>query len=208
MVPGSLSRRTLAGVRIGSVWTNGSVRSTVCRPWCAAEDLGRGRSGASMVARWARAVLYDCAISWRAGDADEDDERPRPVEANLYGWRASDAVRRALWLDDTPSPLRRCAGRPAVLDGPANGSSRHARREHDHRPELDRRAEAESAAEMSAPPARESVAEYVRGAVRQRAEAASRSPGERHIAAAHVAVPAPTNASIRRAFARGGRRTS
>lgn len=50
--------------------------------------------------------------------------------------------------------------------------------------------------------ARESVAEYVRGAVRQRAQAASQSPWERHLGSADVAVPAPTNANIRRAFAR------
>jgi hypothetical protein len=62
--------------------------------------------------------------------------------------------------------------------------------------------------EEAAAAARESVAEYVRGAVRQRAEAASQSPWERHLGAARVAVPAPTNANIRRAFARRGRRTS
>jgi hypothetical protein len=60
--------------------------------------------------------------------------------------------------------------------------------------------------ERAAAAARESVAEYVRGAVRQRAEAASQSPWERHLGAANVAVTAPTNANIRRAFARRGRR--
>ena len=56
--------------------------------------------------------------------------------------------------------------------------------------------------EKAAAAARESVAEYVRGAVRQRAQAASHSPWERHLGSADVAVPAPTNANIRRAFAR------
>ena len=50
--------------------------------------------------------------------------------------------------------------------------------------------------------ARESVADYVRRAVRQRAQAASRSPWEPHLGSANVAVSAPTNANIRRAFAR------
>ena len=49
--------------------------------------------------------------------------------------------------------------------------------------------------------AKESVAEYVRGAVRQRTEAASQSPWERHLGSANVVIPAPTNANIRRAFA-------
>jgi uncharacterized protein (DUF1778 family) len=60
--------------------------------------------------------------------------------------------------------------------------------------------------EKAAAAARESVAEYVRGAVRQRAEATSHSAWERHLGAADVAVPAPTNANLRRAFARRGRR--
>jgi uncharacterized protein len=42
--------------------------------------------------------------------------------------------------------------------------------------------------------------------VRQRAEAASDSPWDRHLGSANVEVPAPTNANIRRAFARRGRR--
>lgn len=61
--------------------------------------------------------------------------------------------------------------------------------------------------EKAAAAARESVAEYVRGAVRQRAEAASQSLWERHLGAADVEVAAPTNVNIRRAFARRGRRT-
>ena len=56
--------------------------------------------------------------------------------------------------------------------------------------------------EKAAAAAREAVAEYVRGAVRQRAQAASHSPWEPHLGAANVAVPAPTNANVRRAFAR------
>jgi hypothetical protein len=60
--------------------------------------------------------------------------------------------------------------------------------------------------EKAASAARESVAEYVRGAVRQRAEAASQSPWERHLGSANVTVPEPTNANIRRAFARRRRR--
>ncbi len=56
--------------------------------------------------------------------------------------------------------------------------------------------------EQAAAAAKESVAEYVRGAVRQRAQAASQSPWEPLLGSADVAVPAPTNANIRRAFAR------
>jgi hypothetical protein len=56
--------------------------------------------------------------------------------------------------------------------------------------------------EAAAAVARESVAEYVRRAVRQRTEAASRSPWDRHLGSADVAVAAPTNANVRRAFAR------
>ncbi|OFW03201.1 MAG: hypothetical protein A3I61_01515 [Acidobacteria bacterium RIFCSPLOWO2_02_FULL_68_18] len=56
--------------------------------------------------------------------------------------------------------------------------------------------------ERAAAAARETVAEYVRGAVRQRAQAASHSPWETHLGSADVAVPAPTNANVRRAFAR------
>ena len=55
--------------------------------------------------------------------------------------------------------------------------------------------------EKAAAAARESVAEYVRGAVRQRAQAARQSPWEPHLGSANVSVPAPTNANIRRAFA-------
>jgi hypothetical protein len=61
--------------------------------------------------------------------------------------------------------------------------------------------------EEAAAAARESVAEYVREAVRQRAKGASKSPWERHLGSANVTVPAPTNANVRRAFARQSRRT-
>jgi hypothetical protein len=54
--------------------------------------------------------------------------------------------------------------------------------------------------------ARETLAEYVRGAVRKREQAASQSPWEPHLGSADVAVPAPTNANIRRAFARRRKR--
>jgi hypothetical protein len=60
--------------------------------------------------------------------------------------------------------------------------------------------------EKAAAVVRESVAEYVREAVRQRTEAANQSPWERHLGSANVAIPPPTNANIRRAFARRGRR--
>jgi hypothetical protein len=63
-------------------------------------------------------------------------------------------------------------------------------------------AEEKARLEKAAAAARESVAEYVRGAVRQRAQAASRSPWEPHFGSADVAVPAPTNANTRSAFAR------
>jgi hypothetical protein len=56
--------------------------------------------------------------------------------------------------------------------------------------------------EKAAAAAKESVAEYVRGAVRQRAAAARRSPWEPHLGSVDVAVPPPTNANIRRAYAR------
>jgi hypothetical protein len=62
--------------------------------------------------------------------------------------------------------------------------------------------------EKAAAAASESVADYVRGAVRQRAEAASQSPWARHLGSANVALPAPTNANIRRAFSRRAGRKS
>ncbi|MBI2948876.1 MAG: hypothetical protein HYY23_14645 [Verrucomicrobia bacterium] len=54
--------------------------------------------------------------------------------------------------------------------------------------------------EKAAAKVKETVAEYVRKAVRQRAQAGEVSPWEKHLASADVAVPAPTNANIRRAF--------
>jgi hypothetical protein len=60
--------------------------------------------------------------------------------------------------------------------------------------------------ERAAAAVNETVAEFVRGAVRQRAEAASQSPWDRHLGSATREVPPPTNANIRRAFGRRGRR--
>ncbi len=53
---------------------------------------------------------------------------------------------------------------------------------------------------------KETVGEYVRKAVRQRTQAGKASAWERHIGSADVAVPPPTNANIRRAFAKRRRR--
>jgi hypothetical protein len=55
--------------------------------------------------------------------------------------------------------------------------------------------------EKAAAEVRETVAEYVRKAVRQRTQSSGTSPWEKHLGAADVAVAAPTNANIRRAFA-------
>jgi hypothetical protein len=55
--------------------------------------------------------------------------------------------------------------------------------------------------EKAAAEVRESVAEYVRKAVRQRTQGAGGSPWEKHLGSARMAVPPPTNANIRRAFA-------
>jgi hypothetical protein len=59
--------------------------------------------------------------------------------------------------------------------------------------------------EQAAAAANESVADYVRGAVRRRTESSRQSPWDRHLGSADVAVPAPTNSNIRRAFARRAR---
>jgi hypothetical protein len=64
------------------------------------------------------------------------------------------------------------------------------------------KAELERAAAM----AKETVAEYVRKAVRQRAEAAGASPWEQLLGSVDVRVPAPTNANVRRAMSRGRRK--
>jgi hypothetical protein len=56
--------------------------------------------------------------------------------------------------------------------------------------------------EEAAAAAHETVADYVRNAVRQRAEAHSRSPWTRHFGSARVAVPPPTNANVRRVMTR------
>ncbi len=54
--------------------------------------------------------------------------------------------------------------------------------------------------EEAAAAAQESVAEYVRNAVRQRGDSSRRSPWERHLGSADVTVPPPTNDNVRRAF--------
>ncbi|HTV39155.1 MAG TPA: hypothetical protein VMF08_01160 [Candidatus Sulfotelmatobacter sp.] len=54
--------------------------------------------------------------------------------------------------------------------------------------------------EQAAAQVRESVAEYVRKAVRQRAQAGTVSPWDKHLGSADVTVPAPTNANVRRAY--------
>jgi hypothetical protein len=56
--------------------------------------------------------------------------------------------------------------------------------------------------EKAAAGERETVAEYVRKAVRQRTEGGGRSPWEKHFGTAKVAVAPPTSANVRRAFAR------
>jgi hypothetical protein len=43
------------------------------------------------------------------------------------------------------------------------------------------------------------MAEYVRGAVRQRSKAGAASPWDKHLGSAKVTVPPPTNANVRRA---------
>lgn len=60
--------------------------------------------------------------------------------------------------------------------------------------------------EKAATEVKETVAEYVRKAVRQRSHAGQASLWEPHLGSADVAVPVPTNANIRRAFANRRRR--
>jgi len=55
--------------------------------------------------------------------------------------------------------------------------------------------------EKAAAAAQETVAEYVRNAVRQRGQTSSKSPWEKHLGSAPIIVPPPTNANVRRAFA-------
>ena len=55
--------------------------------------------------------------------------------------------------------------------------------------------------ERAAAKAKETVADYVRRAVRVRVQNGSVSPWEKHIASVNLAVPPPTNVNIRRAFA-------
>ena len=56
--------------------------------------------------------------------------------------------------------------------------------------------------EKAAAQVRESVADYVRKAVRQRVQGGGVSPWEKHIGSADITVPPPTNVNIRRAFVR------
>ena len=60
--------------------------------------------------------------------------------------------------------------------------------------------------EKAAAAVKETVAEYVRNAVRERAKARGASPWEKHLGAADVAVPVPTNVNVRRAFSESRRR--
>lgn len=56
--------------------------------------------------------------------------------------------------------------------------------------------------EKSAADASESLADYVRKAVRESAQGSGASPWDKHIGSADVAVDPPTNTNIRRAFDR------
>jgi hypothetical protein len=56
--------------------------------------------------------------------------------------------------------------------------------------------------EKAAAAVKETVAEYVRKAVSLRTQLGESSPWDKHLGSAIVAVPPPTNANIRRAFAR------
>lgn len=60
--------------------------------------------------------------------------------------------------------------------------------------------------EKAAAAVQETVAEYVRNAVRQRAQAANSSVWDQHLGSVNVAVPAPTNTNIRRSFSEHRRR--
>lgn len=52
----------------------------------------------------------------------------------------------------------------------------------------------------------ETVAEYVRTAVRRRAQATASSPWDRHLGSVDAAVPPPTNVNVRRVMSRRGGR--
>ncbi len=54
--------------------------------------------------------------------------------------------------------------------------------------------------EKAAAAVQETVAEYVRKAVRQRAQTGETSPWEKHLGSAEATVPPPTNANVRRSF--------
>jgi hypothetical protein len=55
--------------------------------------------------------------------------------------------------------------------------------------------------EQAAAEVRETLAEYVRNAVRQRSNASGTSPWEQHLGSANVAVMPPTNANVRAVLA-------
>ena len=55
--------------------------------------------------------------------------------------------------------------------------------------------------EKAAAEVQETVAEYVRKAVRQRARVGGQSPWDKYLGCVDATVPAPTNSNIRRAFA-------
>jgi uncharacterized protein (DUF1778 family) len=65
------------------------------------------------------------------------------------------------------------------------------------------RAEEKAQWERAAAAVRETVAEYVRNAVRQRGQSCV---WDKHLGSANAAVPPPTNSNIRQAFARRNRR--
>lgn len=56
--------------------------------------------------------------------------------------------------------------------------------------------------ERAAAAAQETVAEYVRNAVRQRASSRERSGWDKHLGSVVIDVPPPTNANVRKAMSR------
>ena len=60
--------------------------------------------------------------------------------------------------------------------------------------------------EKAAAREKETVAEYVRKAVRERVNAVRSSPWDQYLGSADVAVPPPTNLNIRRALSKRRRR--
>jgi hypothetical protein len=62
--------------------------------------------------------------------------------------------------------------------------------------------------EKAAAAAQETMADFVRKAVRERARASGDSPWDTHLGLVRAAVPPPTNANIRQAFGRRARSRS